>query len=634
MSYKAYKEGDQWCVYKHDDAGPLGKSLGCHPSKKKAEEQIAAILAATHSRERGEQTMTGQTITRPYPGEHAARIHDPASYDHFRRENDKFGKGIDVIWGIKTDGTTEVQAIRFDAKKFTPAKAKKWLKDHDYKPIQFEEATKEAAMSSRIARIWEGVQRLFEPELEGTTERTTAMGVLMSKVREQLDVINETAIRVDPHTGQPFMDWNQYTSLMDVYYDDDQSLFALLTQAGKIYRAALVVDAFGGVTMGAPAEIPLTARIVPGAKAGLTVIRSADGKLRWFAVAASAVLNRVNEIDSTALFDNFISRAEGSGEYPVLSFYHEADVIRFGQASWLGRDGYLYLAVGEFDDTEIARIAAAKLEGDGKDWGLSIGYLPIGEPDLLEAVPGVDIPVYTDGINREISIVLERDAAAWFTRISTEEVKRTMNARELQALTELLGEAKAKEIAAQVDGTNRTIEAAALIARTAQATPPAPAAATAPVPAPVAAAAPIPGGTNAPAVAARPDTAPGPLGPKAPVTRTDPIELDDSAVAAIVTKLTDSAAFKELQAGIVTLTASVGTLDKSRTAMELRLQDIEKTEEEKRREWVTDLPAQPPVRATYRPREVHKTAEAEASSEEIAKATVGKMSTRALPSRA
>ena len=368
------------------------------------------------------------------------------------------------------------------------------------------------------------------------------------------------------------------------------------------------------------------------------MVRSADGKVRWFAVAASAVLNRVNEIDSTALFDNFISRAEGSGEYPVLSFYHEADVIRFGQASWLGRDGYLYLAVGEFDDTEIARIAAAKLEGDAKDWGLSIGYLPIGEPDLLEAVPGVDIPVYTDGINREISIVLERDAAAWFTRISTEEVKRTMNARELQALTELLGEAKAKEIAAQVDGTNRTIEDAALIARTAQATPPAPAQATAQatasVPAPVAPAAPIPGGTNAPPVAARPNATPEPLAAKPPVTRTDPIELDDSAVAAIVTKLTDSAAFKELQAGIVTLTASVGTLDKSRTALELRLAEVEKTEEEKRREWVADLPAQPPVRATYRPREVHKTAEAEASSEEIAKATVGKMSTRALPSRA
>jgi HK97 family phage prohead protease len=78
----------------------------------------------------------------PYPNEHAARINSPGKYVRHRRENDKFGEGIDVIWGIKEDGTTEVQAIRFDADKFTVAEAKEWLKKHDYKPIEFEEASK------------------------------------------------------------------------------------------------------------------------------------------------------------------------------------------------------------------------------------------------------------------------------------------------------------------------------------------------------------------------------------------------------------------------------------------------------------------------------------------------------------
>lgn len=78
----------------------------------------------------------------PYQGEHAARIHPVGRYVKFRRENDKFGKGIDVIWGVTKDGKAEVQSIRFDAKTFTPQQAKAWLKKHKYKAILFEEAKK------------------------------------------------------------------------------------------------------------------------------------------------------------------------------------------------------------------------------------------------------------------------------------------------------------------------------------------------------------------------------------------------------------------------------------------------------------------------------------------------------------
>jgi HK97 family phage major capsid protein len=77
---------------------------------------------------------------RPYPNEHAARLTDPAQYDSFARKNNDFGDGIDAIYGVKA-GKTELQAIRFKADKFTAAQARKWLADHDFKPIQFEEAT-------------------------------------------------------------------------------------------------------------------------------------------------------------------------------------------------------------------------------------------------------------------------------------------------------------------------------------------------------------------------------------------------------------------------------------------------------------------------------------------------------------
>jgi len=77
----------------------------------------------------------------PYPNEHAFRINDPDKYRRIRRENDKFGQGIHVIFGITNDGKAEVQAIRFDADKFTFADAEDWIKKHNYEPIEKERAS-------------------------------------------------------------------------------------------------------------------------------------------------------------------------------------------------------------------------------------------------------------------------------------------------------------------------------------------------------------------------------------------------------------------------------------------------------------------------------------------------------------
>ncbi|NDD68133.1 MAG: phage major capsid protein [Synechococcaceae bacterium WB9_4xC_028] len=77
---------------------------------------------------------------RPYPNEHAARLIDPDRFERFRRENGAGGAGIDFIFGIRTDEPTELQAIRFDASRFTVAQAREWLDEHDYQPILFEPA--------------------------------------------------------------------------------------------------------------------------------------------------------------------------------------------------------------------------------------------------------------------------------------------------------------------------------------------------------------------------------------------------------------------------------------------------------------------------------------------------------------
>jgi hypothetical protein len=76
----------------------------------------------------------------PYPNEHAARLVDPREFDEFSRKNDAGGPGVHFIYGIKAGEATRIQAVRFDAQKFTPDEAKAWLKEHDMEPIQFEEA--------------------------------------------------------------------------------------------------------------------------------------------------------------------------------------------------------------------------------------------------------------------------------------------------------------------------------------------------------------------------------------------------------------------------------------------------------------------------------------------------------------
>lgn len=91
----------------------------------------------------------------PYSGEHAARLRDPSRYKKFRRENGKFGPGIDAIWGILPDGKVELQAVRFAKDKFTAAEARTWMSKHPDmgKVILFEAPSQEMkAMETKAIR--------------------------------------------------------------------------------------------------------------------------------------------------------------------------------------------------------------------------------------------------------------------------------------------------------------------------------------------------------------------------------------------------------------------------------------------------------------------------------------------------
>lgn len=51
--------------------------------------------------------------------------------------------GVDAIYGIKADGKSEVQSLRFDKTKFTETQAKQWLKKNNFKSILFEPSSGE-----------------------------------------------------------------------------------------------------------------------------------------------------------------------------------------------------------------------------------------------------------------------------------------------------------------------------------------------------------------------------------------------------------------------------------------------------------------------------------------------------------
>ena len=68
----------------------------------------------------------------PFPQEHSCRLEDPGQYDRFARKNcyqKHEGKCIDFIFGVE-EGTSEVQAMRYNKDVWTEEAAKNHCKDH------------------------------------------------------------------------------------------------------------------------------------------------------------------------------------------------------------------------------------------------------------------------------------------------------------------------------------------------------------------------------------------------------------------------------------------------------------------------------------------------------------------------
>ena len=207
------------------------------------------------------------------------------------------------------------------------------------------------------------------------------------------------------------------TRLYDIYYDDSVNrFFALGIRDGVVYKIEIIPQN-NDVLLGEYIEVT-AADILPRSTQGSTKFRTyeKDGELRWLSIASVAVLNRVGEIDSRALFDNFISFAHRTGVYPVLNVYHLGEGSEIGRADLLARRGFVYIASGTFHNDKYGRAFFKALQ-TREDWGNSIEfYAPSYDLETVE-FEGVTmtVPVYKKGVNTGITILKEKDAASVFT---------------------------------------------------------------------------------------------------------------------------------------------------------------------------------------------------------------------------
>jgi len=423
----------------------------------------------------------------------------------------------------------------------------------------------------------------------------------------------ERAVTLDNLFGQ--LDLYNYGYQLGGYfvtlYIDQGIIYALFNVVGNLYRSAIDFTPEGTATLGEAERVVQEFNPAPVGRSAMSIKRQADGSARFVMVAATAVINRVGQIDSTRLFDDMIKRAQATGRYPRIDFYHlgETDPAwEFGTVDTLCRDGYAYIASGTFDAGHPLTEAIVRAwEADPTAWGASIEYYPVLDScEYIQVARGVEVCVFNAGFNTRIAILPEAEAAALFTTIPHIDIKeqRNMNEQQKAALLRAFGgdAAAMEKFLAGVKGLNNDVTARDMIAR-AMATPEPAAVAT---PAQDAAA------NNAGAQAQTETPAGEQIGATLEV-----LELDDAAIGAIVRSTAMTEAFTEALAPVMALlsgiqeklsaqSTDIADLDEAAATIYERLEAVEATEEQKRSVWMADRPARQPARVTYRAREARQ----------------------------
>lgn len=423
----------------------------------------------------------------------------------------------------------------------------------------------------------------------------------------------------------------------DVYRDASGDWYVTVVDFGKLYRSVLDFDESGNPVVGELEEVEV--QHVPVSRS-VQIQRQADGTFRWFEIASTSVLNKDGEIDSTKLFDSFVSYIERTGNYPYRTFHHQGEAFYMGDYDFIARDGFVLLASGVYADNELAKLDIKARTRRPGFWGQSINFYPVGDPELWEVTPGVEIPVYRAGILEEISSLPADSAAAHYTQRAEirQEVTRSMlKGKELEAFTELFDgdrEAAVKWLEENVDRTNAEITEQRQITRASEDTESTEAESEAVDETSESEEAPDTSTTEE-------TTSEEPADGDPPVAEGEPeiheIVADDDVIEAITSQLLETEVIQSLRQmvnGLVEqieeLTETVNGLQAASQArtkkIEERFQLLEREEEEKQAEWRQDIPRRERrTKVTFRPRNAKSNgvdSEPEQSLEEIANSTI------------
>lgn len=183
----------------------------------------------------------------------------------------------------------------------------------------------------------------------------------------------------------------------------------------------------------------------PDIRPGFKVFKQ-GGKNMWVAWWSNDFQDRAQEIISRKAHDRYIARVDaGFVPLPELWFWHVKGT-RHGQAQWIGRIDHMMLAVGEFDDTPIARKMLKHYQK--ADLAVSFGFL-YPRWALKEGV-------YEDYNAFEISPLPPDEAANPFTKF--EDIEMPLTEKKRKALEMILGKPLAEQLIANTEQASKELE--------------------------------------------------------------------------------------------------------------------------------------------------------------------------------
>lgn len=416
MPYKAFKRDNQYCVYKLDNGdNPTGKSLGCHPTRDKANKQVAALYAS----EKKEIDMDEKAKINYAERE---KLPDSAFALVYKKDGKKVRKYIiSDASHVRNALARASQQNDEDAKKAMPkilSAAKKFGIKVSKKEIDMEEDEMD---EKELYADYHG-------EVHDTNDYVP-WGVTSFEKYDEVKAAREVAeeTKKDVKAFKQMVDY----AIEDKNIEDSPSIIVRLakelgTRISK--RTSSIYSLFNKPSGDMPKEKNEYSFDRP-----LMVFKDKDGSLKWIARYSNIYRDQDNppEIISTKSHEYFEEMVDkGIAPMPELWIWHmplrigEAEVVTFDKENGVA------IAMGKFDENDAAKEFAQLVMDNPDDWGVSHGM-----PGQFIERSKEDQTVITKHITKEIS-VLPKHAAAnkWADFQVLKEVDMTIKQEKLEQL--------------------------------------------------------------------------------------------------------------------------------------------------------------------------------------------------------